>query len=123
VADDTDAEQPAEETPDAGLPEESHGGGVTLEGLNTKVDDLIGKLADLLRGGQNPRARATKADDAAEVAEQVRTEVRKLGAEEKKEAARTGRLDQLEEAVKKLTERAPVEYRRITTILWGDPDE
>jgi hypothetical protein len=123
VADEPQPETAAEQSPEAELPEESHGGGVTLEGLNAKVDDLIGRLGDLLRGGQNPRARATKADDAAEVAEQVRTEVRKLGAEEKKEAARTGRLDQLEEAVKKLTERAPVEYRRITTILWGDPDE
>jgi hypothetical protein len=123
VADEPQPEAPAEETPADDLPEESHGGGITLDGLNSKVDSLIDAVKGLVTGGASPKARATKADDAAEVAEQVRTEVRKLGAEEKKEAARTGRLDQLEAAVKGLVEKAPVEYRRITTILWGDPDE
>lgn len=117
------AEPAAEDAPAEELPDESHGSGVTLDGLNAKVDALIDKVGDLLKGGASPKARASKADEAAGVAEQVRTEVRKLSAEEKKEAAKTGRLEQLEETIKKLTERAPVEYRRITTILWGDPDE
>lgn len=123
MADEPQAEEQAEEQPADDLPEESHGNGITLDGLNSKVDSLIDAVKGLVTGGGSPAKRATKADEAAEVAEQVRTEVRKLGAEEKREAHHTGRLDQLEAAVKGLTEKAPVEYRRITTILWGDPDE
>jgi hypothetical protein len=103
--------------------QEDNGSGVTLEGVNDKVDSLIAKVEAFLKGGTTSKARTTKADEAAGVAEQVRTEVGKLKAEEKREAARTGRLDQLEAAVKKLAEKAPVEYRRITTMLWGDPDD
>jgi hypothetical protein len=115
-----DTEPDADETEET---EETGSGGISLDGLNSKVDNLIGKVEALLKGGTGTRSRATRADEAADVASQVRSEVGKLKTEEKREAARTGRLADLEATVKKLTEKAPVEYRRITTILWGDPDE
>lgn len=119
MADTETTEPEVEETGETG---EDTGSGISLDGLNSKVDNLIGKVEALLKGGP-ARSRASKADDAADVAEQVRSEVGKLRQAEKKEAARTGKIAELEETVKKLAERAPVEYRRITTVLWGDPDD
>lgn len=115
---DTDTEAPEEtetEETETGEP----GSGISLDGLNSKVDNLIGKVEALLKGGPK---RTAKADEAADVAAQVRSEVGKLKTAEQAEAKRTGRMADLEAKVKQLTEVAPVEYRRITTLLWGDPD-
>jgi multidrug resistance efflux pump len=117
-ADTETAEPEVDEATEAGETEDSGSSGLTLEGLNDKLD----RVMELLKNGASPR-RGTKADDAADVAAQVRSEVGKLRAAEKKDAAKQGELDSLRETVAKLAERAPVEYRRITTILWGDPDD
>jgi hypothetical protein len=119
VADTETTEPEVDETEET---EEDSGSGISLDGLNSKVDNLIGKVEALLKGGP-ARSRASKADDAADVAAQVRSEVSKLNAAEKKEAARRGELESLKQTVQKLAEKAPVEYRRITTMLWGDPDD
>lgn len=119
MADDTATEPEEAETEETG---EDTGSGISLDGLNSKVDNLIGKVEALLKGG--PKAsRSSKADEAADVASQVRAEVGKLKTAEDKEKAHKGEIESLKATVKKLAEKAPVEYRRITSILWGDPDE
>jgi hypothetical protein len=125
VADDKNAQaqDPAEETEENEDPEDSGGDGVTLTGLNAKVDRLADMISNLLKGGGTKASRATKADDAADVAGQVRTEVERLRAEEERERKSSGKLAELEAKVAKITEKVPVEYRRITTLLWGEPDE
>ena len=57
---------------------------------------------------------------------EVRAELGKLQAAEKRKAAAEGRSNQVAELaaqVKKLTERKPREYRPITKFMWGDGDD
>lgn len=90
------------------------------------LDELFAKIGALekrLTGqGSTPR-RASKADEAADVGAQVKAEVAKLKQADDAEQRRrgnAGRLADLEAQVKKLQEKAPVEYRKITKFLWGD---
>lgn len=119
MADTETTEPEVEDQEESADAENSSSSGISLDGLNSKVDNLIGKVEALLKGGPK---RTTKADEAADVAAQVRSEVGKLKSADQAEAKRTGRMADLEAKVKQLTEVAPVEYRRITTLLWGDPD-
>lgn len=94
---------------------------LSIEAINAKLDEVMRKLS----GGARSPARGSARDDAADVGEQVKSEVRKLRAAEdarKRSDARDGRLADLEDKVKKLTEKAPAEYRKITQRLWGDPE-
>jgi hypothetical protein len=95
----------------------------SLADINAKIDTLM----DRLKGGRAaaPSARATRTGDPEGVADQVRTEVGKLRAADeakKRSADRDGRLAALEEKVHKIVEQAPVEYRRVTSYLWGDSE-
>jgi hypothetical protein len=103
--------------------EEETGGehsGLTLDGLADKVDHLAEIVKDFAKG--RPRA-GTQADQSQAVAEQVREEVGKIAADDKKKQAEADRLGQVERAVKAIVDRPPREYRPITKLLWGDDDE
>jgi hypothetical protein len=112
-----EAEAPESEAP------EGDGQAPTLSALSDKVDSLAEAVGKLLRGGTKAPARGTKADEAEDVRAQVRDEVGKLKAAEDAESKRRGEIESLRDQVKKLAERAPVEYRKITRWMWGDSDE
>ena len=99
--------------------ETSGHGGLTLQGLADKVDDLAEAVGRALKGGGS---RATQKDQSEAVAAQVREEVGKIADAEKRTKGREDRHSALEARVKVLEEKPPKEYRRITTILWGDDD-
>ena len=88
----------------------------SLDSINEKLDSLASKIANLAKG--RPRAPATQAGgkDPDGVAEQVRSELAKVQAQQKRE----DRVSKLETAVTKLTEQPPKEYRKVTQWLWGD---
>jgi hypothetical protein len=93
----------------------------TLEGLAAKVDGLAEKL-DRLLGGPAPAVGTAAAADRS-VAQEVRDELAKLQAAEKRKqerAARDGKLDELAAKVEKITEQKPVEYRRSTRAMRWD---
>jgi uncharacterized protein involved in exopolysaccharide biosynthesis len=89
-----------------------------VDRLEGKVDSLAEMVKKLLSGGKPTQA---KADEVSAVGQQVKDEVAKLQAEEKKqgrETAASKRLDALEAKIAGL-EKTPVEYRKITTFFWG----
>jgi hypothetical protein len=118
----------ADEAQDTAAPEtaedESEGGGghggLTLDGLANKVDHLAEVVSNFAKG--RPRA-GSQADQSEAVASQVREEVGKIAADDKKKQAEADRIGTLERQVKAVVERAPREYRPITKLLWGDDDE
>lgn len=112
--DETAAESP--EISDVIEDDEGEGAPSNAE-LAAKVDALADKL-DRMFHVEHP----AKGDEATDVAAQVRDEVAKLQAAEKKDRAARSKITQLENQVKKLGERAPVEYRKITTAIWGPPE-
>jgi hypothetical protein len=91
---------------------------VTLQALSDKVDSLAEAVAGL---GRTPSRRSTRADDAEDVASQVRAEVGKLKASEQRESALDARIRKIEGALRKKEERPPQEYRKLTERLWGAP--
>lgn len=116
----SDTEEPEvteEETTETG--EDTETGRIhSIADLNEKVNEILSKIGSLGRG-----PRQTQADQSADVAQQVKSEVGKLKAAEDAERRRQGlrgEIDALKEQVKTLSERAPVEYRRITKWMWGD---
>ena len=117
---DTDEAEEAT-TPDEVEDEKESGhSGLTLDGLADKVDALADRVSAALTG--RPRT-GTRADESEEVASQVREEVKKIKADDDRQAKANDRIGKVEAAVKKIVERAPVEYRAITKMMWGDPDE
>jgi hypothetical protein len=104
------------EVPETDAPETEGDSGLTLEHLNDKID----RLADLIKR-RTPSARASKADDADDVARQVKDEVGKLKAHEDAQRQR-GELENLKAQVKKIAEKAPQEYRRVTRWMWGSDE-
>lgn len=88
---------------------------VSIEQLNQQVRQLIAKVSSITAGSKTGAAAAP----AADVGAQVRDEVRKLQAADRSRQ-RTDRLAELENKVKAIVEKPPVEYRRITRALWGD---
>ena len=118
----TDDEEETSPATEEATEDEGHGehGGLTLDGLADKVDHLAEIVKDFAKG--RPRA-GTQADQSAAVAEQVREEVGKIAADDRKKKAEADRLGQVERAVKAIVDRPPREYRPITKMLWGDDDE
>jgi hypothetical protein len=94
------------------------GGHLTLAGLEAKIDSLAGMVADLVRG----RAGGSHGGESEDVAAQVRGEIEKIRTAEGHDRATDGKLGQLTAAVKKLAEKPPKEYRRVTKIMWGEDE-
>lgn len=93
---------------------------VSITALNDKVDKLADAVAGLAKGGTKT---ATKTDDAEAVRTQVRDEVARMRTAEKQERADKGLAAKVSALEKKITEKAPVEYRKITKMIWGDPSD
>jgi hypothetical protein len=117
VADDEAVEQEAPET-ETGEQEEPH----SLGAINDKIDALAEKVERLVSRGTSRGSTSTKASEAAGVAEQVRAEVGKLKSQEDASAVTSDRFDKIEKGLKKLAERPPIEFRKVTQFLWGDPE-
>ena len=113
----TDTTTPAPETAPA-VPE---GHPDTLDGVNAKLD----KLADLVEGllsKEDSAGHPGVSNEDRTVAEEVKEQLAQLKkAEDRKARAenQSAKVAELEAKVKKVTERAPKEYRRITTFMWG----
>lgn len=93
--------------------------GSTLEKLEAKVDSLAEAVQKFLSGNSGKRP---SKDEAAQVGEQVKQEVAKLSAAEKKNDRDSALLTKVEALEAKLAgmEKTPVEYRKITRMIWGD---
>lgn len=92
---------------------------LSMAGLNDRIDQLF----DLIRGRNRGGAGAPAETD---VAATVRAEVEKLRQADDAHRQRTGlgkRLDEVEAALKAITEKKPVEHRWITKKMWGDPSD
>jgi hypothetical protein len=111
VEQETEDQEPEEQ-------EEPH----SLSAINDKIDALAEKVERLVSRGTSRGSTGTKASEAADVAEQVRAEVSKLKTQEDASAATNDRFDKIEKGLKKLAERPPIEFRKITQMLWGDPE-
>lgn len=109
-----------EEVP-AGAPQEHDEGYGDAEASRitsiTELNAKVERLFEMIRSGTRPAAEGAAAPD---VASQVRAEVGKLRQAERAKG-RNDRLTALEQSIKKLTEKAPVEYRKVTRFMWGDP--
>ena len=113
----TDTTTPAPETAPA-VPE---GHPETLDGVNAKLD----KLADLVEGllsRQDSAGHPGVSNEDRSVAEEVKEQLAQLKKAEDRKARSEGqsaRVAELEGQVKKLAEKPPKEYRKITTFMWG----
>ena len=93
----------------------------TLDGVNAKLD----KLADLVEGllsKEDSAGHPAVSNEDRPVAEEVKEQLAQLKRAEDRKARADGqsaKVSELEGQVKKLTEKAPKEYRRITTFMWG----
>lgn len=97
------------------------GGGLTLQAVNDKVDQLIDAVKRMATG-----TRRTQADQTEAVAQAARDEIGKLHQAEEAERRRKGlhdRVDELEDKIRQVTEKVPREYRPITRALWVEPDD
>ena len=89
--------------------------------LEDKVDHLIEQVKGLFTGGGKTEAEA----EPQSVGEEIKRELARLKqAEDRKKttAEKDAELARLKEQVKKLAEKPPKEYRKITQRIWG-PDE
>ena len=92
----------------------------SIQDLSDRIDEVF----NLLRGRAGRRG--GQADDDAAVSERVKSEVARLREADAAEARRKGdddRIGKIEEGLKAITERPPVEYRKVTRFMWGDPDD
>jgi hypothetical protein len=107
------------------VPEPSGDDTPSLAEVNSKVDSIIDTLKRLLPGhGEEPPA-AEPEPETPSVAAEVRAELAKLKQAEERKAARENdksRLDDVEATVKKIAERPPKEYSKITNAVWGRQD-
>lgn len=97
--------------------------GDKVDRLEAKVDKLAEMIAGLFKGGSKPDSDAE--GEAASVAAEVKRELARLKAAEERKAKADGesaKVAELEEKVKKIAEKPPREYRRITSILWGSDE-
>ena len=116
----TDTTTPAApaETPPAVVPE---GHPDTLDGVNAKLD----KLADLVEGllsRQDSAGHPAVSNEDRSVAEEVKEQLAQLKKAEDRKAradSQSAKVAELEAKVKKVAEKPPKEYRRITTFMWG----
>jgi hypothetical protein len=119
---DTEPEDDKQDAPES----EDHEGSTDarLTGLENAVNH-IRKLVEG-KGGVTLRKPAGRSGDPEAVAAQVKDEVEKLrqADEAKRRSASTSaRLKEMEDKIKRLTEKAPVELRAVTRYLWGDPED
>lgn len=90
----------------------------TLDSIAEKVD----KLWDMLKGGDGA-AKAGPEPEPASIGDEVKRELARLkAAEDRKKAAdaKDGRIAELEEKVKRIAEKPPKEYRKVTQRMWGE---
>lgn len=100
--------------------EDNEGTGTsTLEKLEAKVDSLAEAVQKFISGKSGNRP---SKDEAAQVGEQVKQEVAKLSASEKKNERDSALVRKVEALEAKLAgmEKTPVEYRKVTRFMWGD---
>lgn len=94
----------------------------TVKELAGKVDRLI----DLVSGGARP-SQAEAEPEPPSVRAEVQAELKRLKQAEQAKAERDaerGKLAELEDKVKKVTEKQPREYRRSTRFMrWAGDDE
>lgn len=110
---DLPAETPEGETP-------------SLEALDHKVDGIIETLKKILHPGEEAPTQATAEGEGPDIGAEVRSELAKLKAAEDRKAARekqAGEIDELKQAVAKIKERPPKEYRRVTNLVWGRDED
>ena len=100
-------------------------GETTLAEVSAKVDKLAEAVAGLLAsdhttgGGPSPEDRSVAAEVQAELKKLQAAEDRKKRAE-----AQSGKVAELEAKVKKMAERKPREYRKITRLMgWVTDDD
>lgn len=108
----------ADDDPPAG--EES--AGLTLAGLDAKLDRLSERLTAWMRGGSR---RPAAGDEAADVATQVRAELDRVNANTERQrrgSALQARIDKIEEQLKAAAEKPPVQHRKVELFMgWVDP--
>lgn len=101
----------------------AEGGETTLAEVSAKVDRLADAVSGLLAsdhttGGPSPEDRSVAAEVQAELKKLQAAEDRKKRAE-----AQSGKVAELEAKVKKMAERKPREYRKITRMMGWVTDE
>ena len=99
-------------------------GETTLAEVSAKVDKLADAVAGLLASDHTPGGGPSPEDRS--VAAEVQAELKKLQAAEdrkKRAEAQSGKVAELEAKVKKMAERKPREYRKITRLMGWVTDE
>ena len=108
-------------------PEHEGTQGDRLEAVESKLDGVIETLKKILHPGDGEApAAAEPAAEEPDVASQVKAELAKLKAAEDRKAkaeARDKEVDELKETVKKIKEKPPKEYRRVTNLIWGRDED
>jgi hypothetical protein len=100
--------------------------GARIGTLEEKVDRILQRLGDLLPGHKAEVETAGPAGEEAPVAEQVKAELAKLKAAEDRKASKdkqSADIAELKDRVEKIKEKAPKEYRRVTTAVWGRDED
>lgn len=115
----TDGTTPAE----APEPEQSTGDRPAWgDALAAKVDSLADAVRAFVTGTPSG-GQPGQAEQGEDVAAQVRAEVGKIKEADERRRGRESRLDQIEQAVRKIAEKPPREYRRVTKFWWGEDRE
>lgn len=99
-----------------------------IDALEGKVDVIGQKIDQILGLGKKPEqpTEATAEDETPGVAAEVRAELAKLKQAEDRKKARESQakdIDELKETVKKIRERPPKEYRKVTNLVWGRDED
>lgn len=116
-------------------------GGVTADQVRTMIGEVMGDLfrsgkADIRdsrdsggsgaggSGGSGPASTLAGGSSSAgpDIGTQVRAEVEKIRQADAAERERRG-LRETVDQLKEVVERPPREYNRLTTWLWGEPDD
>ena len=116
------APEPAPEVP----AESPEGETPSVSELNQKVDSIIETLKKIVAPGGDAPHEAEAEAEGPSVAAEVRAELAKLRQAEDRKAAREKRdsdIDELKETVKKIKERPPKEYRKVTQAVWGRDED
>lgn len=118
------------ETQPVGTDEPEHEGTQEdrIDALEGKVDVIGQKIDQILGLGHKPEqpTEATPEAEAPGVAAEVRAELAKLKQAEDRKKARESQakdIDELKETVKKIRERPPKEYRKVTNMVWGRDED
>lgn len=113
-------EEKPEEKPDVSAP-------LTLSELGTFITDKVTEAVKGLTAAKDDahdtgaKVVEAKLDRKSSIAEEVRAELQKIGAEDEEKKNRASLLDRLTAVEGKVTEKPPVERRRIHKIMgWGE---